>query len=70
MYSEGNIYKVIFIVMKKMTKHIRIRITEQQFKNLADLLVEEQKSKSAVIREALSKYLVGHHSRNDINKER
>lgn len=62
--------KVIFIVMKKMTKHLRIRITEQQFRNLADLLVEEQKSKSAVIREALNKYLVGHHSRNDINKEK
>jgi predicted DNA-binding protein len=61
---------VIFIGMKKMTKHLRIRITEQQFKNLANLLVEEQKSKSAVIREAIQKYLVGHHSSTEINKER
>jgi metal-responsive CopG/Arc/MetJ family transcriptional regulator len=56
--------------MKEFTKHIRIRITEQQFKNLADLLVEEQKSKSAIIRDALNKYLVGHNSTNEIQKER
>jgi hypothetical protein len=57
------------MVMKELTKHLRIRITEQQFKSLADLLVEEQISKSAVIREALNKYLVGHHCRNEIHKE-
>jgi metal-responsive CopG/Arc/MetJ family transcriptional regulator len=62
--------KVIFIDMKKMTKHLRIRITEQQFKNLADLLIEEQRNKSEVIREAINTYLVGNHSRNEIHKER
>jgi metal-responsive CopG/Arc/MetJ family transcriptional regulator len=61
--------EVIFIDMKKMTKHLRIRMTEEQFKKLADVLVEEQKSKSTVIRDALQMYLGEHNNRNGSQKE-
>jgi hypothetical protein len=43
--------------MIKMTKHIRIRVTEDQFRRLADVLIEEEITKSALIREALQNFL-------------
>ena len=39
------------------TKQLRIRITEEQFRNLADLLVEEQMTKSQIIREMIDDYV-------------
>jgi predicted DNA-binding protein len=51
--------------MEKKTKHLRIRITEEQFKKLADILVIEQKSKSLLMREILEDYLEGNKSGND-----
>lgn len=44
-------------------------MTEEQFKKLADVLVEEQKSKSTVIRDALQMYLGEHNNRNGSQKE-
>jgi metal-responsive CopG/Arc/MetJ family transcriptional regulator len=55
--------------MKKMTRHLRIRLSEQQDKYLTDLLVEEQKSKSSVIRDALQMYLGEHNNRNESQKK-
>lgn len=42
--------------MKKMTKHLRIRITEQQFKKLAEALINEHMSKSSLIRQIIEDY--------------
>lgn len=43
--------------MEKKTKHLRIRITEEQFKKLADNMVIEQRTKSSLMRDILSDYL-------------
>ena len=48
---------VIFIVMNKKSRHIRIRITEDQFKKLSYSLIQEQMTKSSLIREVLNDYL-------------
>jgi hypothetical protein len=53
-----------------MTKHLRIRMTEEQFIKLADVLVEEQRSKSKVIRDALHIYLMEHYKRIESQKKR
>ena len=50
--------------MEKKTKHLRIRVTEEQFRKLADLLIEEQKNKSSLVRDILNKYI----DENNINK--
>jgi predicted DNA-binding protein len=61
---------VIFIDMKKMTKHLRIRMTEEQFKKLAGVLVKEQRSKSTVIRDAVHMYLKEHLKMDEIQKKK
>lgn len=38
-------------------RHVRIRITEQQLKQLTSQLVKENKKKSQLIRDALNNYL-------------
>jgi hypothetical protein len=45
--------------MIKKTKHLTIRITEEQFKKLADLLVIEQRTKSSLMRDILCDYMDG-----------
>jgi hypothetical protein len=40
-----------------MKKHLRIRITEEQFKKLADQIIREEISKSKLIRNMMDKYL-------------
>jgi hypothetical protein len=47
---------LIFINMKK-TRNLIVRITETQFKRLADVLITEQKNKSTIARAALDNYL-------------
>lgn len=44
--------------MGKRERHIRIRLSESQFQALRDFLVEDGRTKSAIIREALNAYLV------------
>jgi hypothetical protein len=41
----------------KKTNHLIVRITETQFKRLADALIIEQKNKSEIMREALEMYM-------------
>ncbi len=53
--------------MGKKVRHIRIRISEAQFRRLASVLIEERRNKSAIIREALNSYLVENNYRNAIN---
>ena len=52
--------------MERKNKHLIVRITEAQFKNLADILVEEEKTKSVFIREILNKYM----AKNDKDPEK
>ena len=51
----------------KMTKHLIVRITETQFKRLADALITEQKNKSTIVRAALDNYMDG--TDRKINKQ-
>lgn len=37
--------------------HLRIRITENQFKVLAERVIEEQRTKSEIIREMIDNYV-------------
>ncbi len=46
----------LFIMMKK-TKHLRIRISESQFKRLTETKINEQKNTSSILREALENYM-------------
>jgi tRNA A22 N-methylase len=41
----------------KKGKHLRIRITENQFKVLTERIIEEQKTKSEIIREMIDDYI-------------
>ena len=43
----------------KKTKHLIVRITESQFRRLADALLTEQMNKSTIVRAALDQYLYG-----------
>lgn len=60
MYSIFDISQ-IFICMKKTiplkTKPLRIRITEEQFIRLSSQIIEEETTKSTVIRQLLHSYL-------------
>lgn len=51
----------------KKTQHLIVRITEAQFKRLADALITEQKNKSTIVRDALDKYIDG--TRNGDNTQ-
>lgn len=55
------ILSLIFISMVKLDKHLRVRITEAQFRKLADVLILEQRSKSALLRGLLVDYLKGNY---------
>jgi len=55
------ILSLIFISMVKFDKHLRIRISEVQFRKLADVLILEQRSKSALLRGLLVDYLSGNY---------
>ena len=51
----------LFIYMDKLTKHLCIRLTETQFKTLADILVDEHISKSQLVRNVIYDYLKTYH---------
>jgi hypothetical protein len=42
--------------MDKKSRNIRIRITEDQFKRLSDSIIQEEMTKSSLIREILQDY--------------
>jgi hypothetical protein len=42
--------------MKKKTRQLRIRISEAQFKKVAEALITERRNKSALVRKALDSY--------------
>jgi hypothetical protein len=56
--------KQIFINMKK-PKHLSIRLSEEQFKKLADTLVKEQRTKSSLMRDILNDYMDANKRGND-----
>ncbi|MBN2396423.1 MAG: hypothetical protein JXC36_08195 [Candidatus Atribacteria bacterium] len=43
--------------MTKKTRQLRIRITEAQFKKVAEALITERRNKSALVRKAIDSYL-------------
>jgi hypothetical protein len=49
------------------TKHLTIRITEDQFKKLADTLIIEQRTKSSLLRDLLSDYIKG--NKSEMNRQ-
>lgn len=51
--------------MSLRTKHLTIRLTEEQFKKLADNLVIEQRTKSSLMRDLISDYIDGDKRRID-----
>ena len=51
--------------MNLKTKHLTIRLSEEQNKKLADTLVIEQKTKSSFLRDILSDYIGGNKSEID-----
>ena len=50
---------LIFIGMDRFDRHLRIRITEEQFRKLAEVAIIEQRTISSIIRDLLSEYLDG-----------
>lgn len=62
----STIYKIyllirIIIDMGNLIKHIRIRITEDQFRELSDFLKGQQMNRSDLIRKLLRDYLMVHY---------
>jgi hypothetical protein len=53
--------------MSLKTKHLTIRLSEEQFKKLADTVIIEQKTKSSFMRYILSDYIDG--NENGIDKK-
>lgn len=75
-YKWNLYHKPAYLYNMKKTKNLIVRITESQFKKLSVILVTEQKSKSAIVREALDNYMDGSKGRtekqnqwNNINKK-
>ena len=55
--------------MAKKVKHVIVRLTEAQFKWLADILFEENRNRSEVMRDALNRYLI-EQSHNNMNSRK
>jgi hypothetical protein len=70
---QPDIYGYIFFdyrnKMATKSHKIIIRITESQAKWLADVLIQEQRTKSQVLREALNQYLIETTHRHEITKD-
>ena len=49
---------------------IIVRITESQLRWLTDVLIQEQRTKSQILREALNQYLIEKTNRNEITESR
>jgi predicted transcriptional regulator len=52
------------------TKHLTIRLSEDQFKKLADTLLSEQRTKSSLVRDILSDYIDKNKMRNDSKNQK
>ena len=59
---------LIFIGMEKLKKHICIRLTGEQFSKLADALIDEQRSKSELLRKLIHDYLESHYHKTEGQK--
>lgn len=51
--------------MEKLKKHLCIRLTGDQFRKLADILVDEQLSKSVLVRNLIRDYLQSHSNKSE-----
>jgi hypothetical protein len=63
-------HKSDYLYNMKKTKHLIVRITESQFKRLADALITEQKNKSTIVRAALDNYMDETDKRSDSQNQK
>jgi hypothetical protein len=56
----------IFMNMKKMTHHIRVRLTESQFNKLVESLIIQKRTKSQLFRDLIDDFS---NEKRSINKE-
>lgn len=47
----------VFIGMTNKTRHLRIRLSEEQFNRLAEALIIKHKTKSSLVRDAINDYV-------------
>jgi hypothetical protein len=59
--------RYLFIDMSLKTKHLTIRLSEEQLKKLTDVLMTEKRTKSSLLRDILCDYIDGNDGR--INKQ-
>ena len=59
-------YEEIFIGMEKKTRPISLRLKESQVRWLTEILIEERRTKSEILRDALNRYLVENIRRNEL----
>jgi metal-responsive CopG/Arc/MetJ family transcriptional regulator len=57
----------LFMNMTNKTKHLRVRLTEEMFNRLAEALIIKQKTKSSLVRDAISDYM--DRTNNGIDKQ-
>ena len=53
--------------MEKLKKHVCIRLTSDQFRKLADALIDEERSKSELLRNLINDYLEGHYHNSKVD---
>jgi hypothetical protein len=51
--------------MENLKKHLSIRLTGEQFRILADVLVDQQLSKSVLVRNLIQDYLESHNNKTE-----
>jgi len=51
--------------MEKFKKHLCIRLTDDQFRQLADRLVDEELNKSILVRNLIQDYLETHQNKSE-----
>ncbi len=59
----------LFMDMRNKTKHLRVRLTEEQFNRLSEALIIKHKNKSSLVRDALNDYIEGNNKIEKQNKK-
>jgi metal-responsive CopG/Arc/MetJ family transcriptional regulator len=47
------------------TKNLSVRLTQEQFRKLAEVIIAEQRNKSLLVRDALDAYLSKNHDKSE-----
>lgn len=54
--------------MKGKTRHLRVRLSEDQYRWMEKVLVKENRSKSSIVRDALHMYLAEYYNKDETRK--